>query len=321
MYSLAGHYQAGGEILAGLKRSEEAKSDYQNSFRLLTQAISLSKDAADTPESKLDLAVKYVRQGEIYKYFEDWENAVSSNRKACELTDGVWRDNPTLQRAMRNTTSTHRSLAAALDQIGDYQGALENYQISLRLVSEAGANSGASGRFRRGEAIYTIKVGAALHRVGETTRGVEMVKRGLELNREDIAAEKSPNAVRFSFEAFQPAADFFLAIGQRDDALAVYQEWVQNFERLRASVPREPDLVWTSANLYAHIGDIHSAFNQEAKVVSTNNRQNLGNARRWYQRTLDTLNELRLLRDPNSESQDLTSATEHKLAQCVTLLD
>jgi serine/threonine protein kinase len=322
MFSLAGNYQARGEIFDGLKRREEAKSDYQNAFRLMTQAISLSKDIAHTPQEQIDLSVKYIHQGEIYTYFEDWENAVSSNRKACELADAVWRDNPAMQRAMRNSTSTHRSLAAALEQVGDNQGALENYQISLRLVSEAGARSGASGRFRRSEAIYTIKVGVALYRVGETTRAIEMVKRGLDLNREDIAEEKNPaNVIRFSFEAFQPAADFFLAIGQRDEAIEVYQEWVQNFERLRARVPLEPDLVWTSANLYANLGDIHSAFDRQAKTVSTKNRAQLGNAIRWYQRTLDALNELRVLRDPNSEIQDLTRATEQKLAQCQTQLN
>ena len=322
IFGLAGSYQARGEMFDDLKRRKEAKSAYQNALRLMTQAINLSKDTAQTPQEKIDLSVKYTWQGEIYAHLEDWQNAVASNRTACEIAEAVWRENPALMQALRNTSSSHRRLAAALDKLGDYHGALENYQYSLRVVSEAAANNRASGEFQRSEATYTIKVGAALHKVGETTRAIEMVKHGLDLNRKYIAENKNrAYVVRYSFEAFQPATDFFVAIGQPEEAIAVYQEWVQTFEKLRENLPREPDLVWSAAYLYAKIGDAHSAFNQETKRVSATNRVKLGDARRWYQKTLDALGELRVLRDDaNPYVQDLRNATEEKLAQCETQL-
>jgi tetratricopeptide (TPR) repeat protein len=219
--------------------------------------------------------------------------------------------------ALRNTSSSHRRLAASLDKLGDYQGALENYQYSLRVVSEATANNRASGEFRRSEAIYTIKVGAALHKVGETTRAIEMVKRGLDLNSKYIAENKNrAYAVRYSSEAFQPATDFLIAIGRREQAIAAYQEWLKLFENLRENMPREPDLVWWLANIYAKIGDACSAFKQETKSISATNRAKLGDARRWYQKSLETLGELRELQNDSPDIQDLRSATEENLAQC-----
>lgn len=320
-FALAGSYQARGEIFDNLRRRKEAENDYRNALRLMTQAINLSKDTAQTPQEKIDLSFKYIYQGEIYAHLENWQNAAANNRTASEIAEAVWRENPALMQAMRNTARAHRGLAAALEKLGDYQGALENYQYSLGVVREAGANNRASVEFRRGEAIYTLKVGAALHKVGETTRAIEMVKEGLDLSRKYIAENKDrASAVMYSFEAFQPAADFFVAIGKGDEAIAVYQEWMQNLEKLRENMPREPDLVWWSANIYAKIGDVHSAFNQETKSISATNRVKLGDARRWYEKSLYALSELRELRKANADIQDLISATEEKLAQCETQL-
>jgi eukaryotic-like serine/threonine-protein kinase len=321
IFALALDYLARGRIFNLLKRREEARSDYQNAFRLTTQAITLSKDRAQTPQEKIDLSFRYVYLGEIYALLEDWQNAVASNRTACEIAETVWRENPALMQAMRNTASSHRSLAAALERIGDHQGALENYQYSLRAVSEAAANNRDSAEFRHGEAAYTIKVGAALHKVGESTRAIEMVKRGLEIDRKNLAQDKDRAAsVTYSYETFQPAAEFFVAIGKREEAIAVYKEWAHNIEKLRESVPREPDLVWTSASIYARIGDVQSAFNPETKSVAATNRAKLGDARRWYQKSLTALKELRELGGATPNVQDVVSATEQKLAQCETQL-
>ena len=321
MYGLAGSYQARGEVLERLKQPAAAESDYRNALGIMTQAINLSKDTAQTPPERIALSSKYIMQGEIYAQLEDWQNVAANNRTAGEIAEAVWHENPALVQALRNTSSSHRRLAAALEKLGDYQGALENYQYSLRVISEAAVNNRFPGDSRHSEAMYTIKVGAALHKVGERKQAIELVKRGLDLDRKYIAADKNrAAAITYSWETFQPAAEFFVAIGRRDEAVAVFQEWVRNVEKLRESVPQEPDLVWRLANIYANIGDVYSAFSQETKTVSVTNRAKLGDARRWYQKTLDALSELRQMRNPNAELQDLSSATEAKLAQCETQL-
>ena len=315
--SLAGSYQARGEVFERLKRREEAESDYRNALRMMTQAINLSKDTAQTPQQRIALSFKYIMQGGIYAQLEDWQNAAANNRTAGKMVDAVWQENPGLVQALRNTSSSHRRLAAALEKLGDYQGALENYQHSLRVVSEAAANNRVSDDLRHSEGMYTIKVGAALDKVGERKQAIELVNRGLDLDRKYIAADKNrAAAVNYSFETFQPAAEFFVAIGRRDEAVGVFQEWVRNVEKVRESVPQEPDLVWRLANIYANIGDIYSAFNPESKRISETNRAKLGNARRWYQKTIDALGDLRQMRYPNADMQDLRTATEAKLAQC-----
>ena len=317
-----GNYQVRGEILKSLKRNEEARNEFQIALPLITKAIELSKHAAQTPEDKIGLSFKYLYQSELFTYLEDWQSAVASSRQACEIADAVSRENPNLKAALYSTTGSHRSLATALERVGDYQGALENYQYSLRILTEAQANNPAAREFRRPVAIYKIRVGAALHRVGETTRGIEMVKDGLDSHRELLAAATyEAGGISYAYEAYQPAADFFLAIGQRDEAIAVYREWVHHFERVRETIHGEPAFVSGSAIIYSKLGDVQSGFTEESKSVHETNRARLNEALRWYQKSLAALAELRELGNNNPGVQELTAATEDKLAQCEKRLE
>jgi eukaryotic-like serine/threonine-protein kinase len=85
IFNLAESYVTRGEIFDHLRRRQEAESDYRNALRLMTQAINLSKDTAQTPQEKIDLSVKYVSQGEIYTHLKDWQNALANNRTRARL--------------------------------------------------------------------------------------------------------------------------------------------------------------------------------------------------------------------------------------------
>jgi hypothetical protein len=156
-----------------------------------------------------------------------------------------------------------------------------------------------------------------LHRVGETARGIEMVKDGLDLHRKLIAASAlEAGGITYAYEVYQPAADFFLAIGQREEAIAVYWEWVHHFEIIPQTTHVEPDLVFGSAKIYSKLGDVQSGFSEESNGVRETNRARLNEARRWYQKSLDALAELRGLEGDGAQTQKLIIAVEDKLAQC-----
>ena len=314
LFSLAGGFQSRGAMFDKLNRREEAKSDYQNALRFIEKAISLSKDTAQTQQEKLDLSQKYILQGDIYAVLEDWQNAAASNRTAGEIAEAVWRENPNLMQALRNSVSAHRRLGTVLDKLGDRQGALENYQYSLRLISEERIKNPGANELKHAEAIYNIRVGAALQKIDETKQATEMVRRGLALEREFIAENADrASSVQYSFEIFRPAAEFFVTVGQPEEAVAIYLEWVKFYETLLQQKPKESNLVGGLSSIYASIGDVYSKFNPETKTVSAINRNELGDARRYYQKSL---NELRQIPNANADIQDLIKTVEEKAAQC-----
>jgi eukaryotic-like serine/threonine-protein kinase len=318
LVSLAGSYQSRGEMFDNLKRRDEAVSDYRNALSLIEKAINLSKDSAQTPQEKADLSHKYIWQGEIYAGLEDWQNSANSNRTAGEIAETVWRENPNLMQALRHTVSSHRRLGSALEKLGDLTGMLENFQYSLRLISEERVRNPGARELKHGEAMYDIRVGTALHKVGEAKQAFEMVKRGLALDREAIAENTDrASSIQYSFETFGHAAEFFAATNQNAEAVAVYKEWAQYYEKLLEQKPQEKNLMIEISNIYASIGDVHARFNKETKTVSATNRTELNSAKNYYQKSL---NQLRQIQNPNADVQDSIKTIEAKSAQCSLIL-
>ncbi len=87
-------------------------------------------------------------------------------------------------------------------------------------------------------------------------------------------------------------------------------------ERIRETIHGEPAFVSASAIIYSKLGDVQSGFNEESKSVHETNRARLNEVRAWYQKSLAALAELRELGNDNASVQELTAATEDRLAQC-----
>jgi len=69
--------------------------------------------------------------------------------------------------------------------------------------------------------------------------------------------------------------------------------------------------------LYELLGDIEAGFDVDTKKMKATNRAQLGNARLWYQKSLDTLRVLveRFKYSP-VRSQEQMDAVGEKLRQC-----
>jgi eukaryotic-like serine/threonine-protein kinase len=312
-FNLAGTYQTRGEVFAKLKRQEEARSDYKNALQLIETAIISTKNSAQTSQEKIGLSQKYIWQGEIYASLEDWQNSAESNRIAGEIAETVWRENPALIQALRNISSSHRQLALAFEKLGDFQSALQNYQYSLRFIDEAANKNPSLRELKRAKAVYEIRVGMALYKVGETKQAIAMVEHGLELERQCII-ENSDRAgsIQYGSETYGSAGEFFVGIGESQKATIVYSEWAKNFEELRQKRPSELNSNQL-AGIYSSIGDVYSKFDIETKVVKTTSRAELVKALLFYQKAL---NELHQMPKSNSDIQGLILEIEEKSVQC-----
>ncbi len=313
LFKLAGTYQTRGNVFDKLKRHEDARSDYQNALQFIEPAINMSKNSAQTPEEKIGLSQKYIWLGEIYASLEDWQNSAESNRIAGEIAEIVWQENPTLIQALRNISSSHRQLALAFEKLGDFQSALQNYQYSLRLIDEAANKNSSLRELKRAKAVYQIRVGKALHNIGETKQAIETVNRGLELERQCIIENTDrAGSIQYGFETFGLAGEFFAGIGESQKAIIVYSEWAKNLEELRQKTPSQSSSNQL-AGIYSSIGDVYSKFEIQTKAVKAVNQNHLNDAILSYKKAL---NELHKMPRSNSDTQELISTIKEKSAQC-----
>jgi tetratricopeptide (TPR) repeat protein len=164
-----------GEMLRNVKRLDEARAKFQVAVEQATEAINLFKDQAQQPAQRVDLSLWYEKQGDMYEQLEQWQNAVESYRTATVVAEAIHREDPEIVQATRNTSSSHWYLGGVLDRLGDYQGALESFRVSLKTVTEAELPVGDR---TYGEAKYSIVVGKALCKVGEKREGADLIRHG-----------------------------------------------------------------------------------------------------------------------------------------------
>jgi tetratricopeptide (TPR) repeat protein len=190
-------------------------------------------------------------------------------------------------------SSSHNHRGEALDKLGDYRGALEHYRYALKAVTEARAGNPNSSELSYGEAKDTIKVGIALHKVGEVSDSFELVRKGLGLSRKYMAEDRSRSAtISYGTELFQQGADFLASKGRREQAIAVYQEALQLLERSAAETAQDSGFRNLIARYEAAVGDIYASFDSETKTITATSRGALLKARSNYQESLDTLRSL-----------------------------
>jgi len=317
IWGLGGSYERRGDLLRTFKRSEEAKADFRSALVSVKQEINLRRETARDPQARVNLSFAYIQQGSAFTDLGEWENAVESYKIAGQIAEAVYRENPGLTQALRNVSSSHNHRGDALDKLGDYRGALENYRYSLKVVTEARARNPNSSEMRYAEAKYTVKVGFALHKVGEVSDSFTLVRKGLGLSREYIAEDRSQSAtVLYGVELFQQSADFFAGAGQREEAIAVYQEALQILERLAAETTPDSGVRNLIASYDTAVGDIYASFDIETKTIKATSQAALLKARNRYQQSLDTL---RNIQNRGVFFSDLASRLEEvsqKLSAC-----
>lgn len=318
---LAGSYERRGDLLRAFKRNEEAKADFHSALVSIKQGINLGKEIAVDPHARVSLSFDYLQQGVVFNDLGEWRDAVESYQIGGQIAEDVYRENPGLTQAVRFVSLSHNQVGDALDTHGDYRGALENYRYALKAVTEARAGNPNSSELRYSEAKDTVKVGIALHKVGQVSDSFELVRKGISLSREYIAEDRGRAAtITYGTELFQQGADFLGSKGRPEEAIAVYQEALKILERSAAETIQDSGFRNLMARYEAAVGDLYASFDSETKTIKATSKAALLKARNRYQQSLDILQSEQKQGVVFSDLADRLEEVSQKLSACETAL-
>src|SRR5262249_12785764 len=163
-------------ILRSLARTDEANARYRNAAELAAQALQLVKDRAREPQEQVDLSFMHLQLADVYEQLGELPAAVENYRIGGAIAEAVYDEHPEIIQARRNTSSSHWYLGQVLDKMGDYQGALDSFRVSLRTVTKTGSSD--PGHYP--EAKYSIIVGKAMCKVGQKREGANLIRHGVD---------------------------------------------------------------------------------------------------------------------------------------------
>jgi eukaryotic-like serine/threonine-protein kinase len=308
-----------GDALRVLKRTDEANPKFHAALDEATQAINVLKDQAKEPAQQVDLSLWYEKQGGMYEDLADWNRAMESYRTAGVIAEGVHKEHPEIVQAVRNTSSSHWYLGGVLDRLGDYRGALENFRVSLKIVTESDLPL-ADRTYA--ESKYSIVVGKALCKVGEKREGADLARHGVKMIESYVPTDQG-TTLRFyySAELLSWAAEALSLAERKDEAIAVGVEAVRMVEAAVTESPQDPNPRLRLVSLFELLGDIQADFDAGTKKVKTKNRPPLIEAKRWYQKALDLSREIaEQFKVSSTTSEDEINMLQEKMTQCDDLL-
>jgi hypothetical protein len=125
----------------------------------------------------------------------------------------------------------------------------------------------------------------------------------------------------YGAELLSWGADALNLAGKRDEAIAVSLEAIRMVEATAEVSPEDSNPRLRLVSLYELPGDIEAGFDAGTKKMKATNRAQLIDARRWYQRSFDTLRVLteRFKFSPVLSQEEMEAVGE-KLRQCDALL-
>jgi len=315
MISLAESTETSGEILLSLGRPDEANTRFRAAAGLATQAVDRFKEQAHRPEELVDLSLCYMKLGDMCEHLGELQSAANNYRTGGVIAEAVYNEHPEIIQALRNTSASHWFLGQILDRQGDYQAALESFQVSLKTVMKAGD----SDRSHYGEAKYSIIVGKALCKVGEKQEGLKLIRHGVEvaINGIVIESENSSASRYYGPEVLSWAGDAFNLAGRKDEAIRVYLEAIRLVEEAARKSPADANPLLHLTNLYESFGNMYADVDGDTRRFNTTNRSQLAEARLCYQKSLGLLLDARdNFRVSLTSSQEQVNRLQERIEEC-----
>ena len=249
----------------------------------------------------------------MFEHLGEGPEAIQTYREAVATASAVHAEHPEIVQGLRNTTSSHWYLGLLLDRQGDHRGALENYRASLKAALDATAADPSIDPWRGGETKYSVVVGRALCKLGETKEGVPLIRNGIELQLRLIESDKGNRQdTYYGSEVLGWAVEGLAAAGLRGEAKTVSLKMIDWAEETAENAPEDGGPKVRLVLLYEQLGDVYEGYDSETEKIGTMERARLVEARRYYQ---GALSRLRNLDDEYSVSKVIVSEQRRRLEE------
>jgi tetratricopeptide (TPR) repeat protein len=291
----ANSYDILSEYYNGVGRKEEGVEASKKALELLERAIELQQAKEQTPDVQTQLAGYFMQKGYILKKSGKEDEAILAYSHSAETSDQAYLRDNTQKFAFNHSTRSRRMAAEIYGAKGDWQKALELYQICLDRWLQNRDNKQLDQKgLPSAIALYTMFVGKAQDKSGKKQEGRENVEKGLNLylanlkKYENLAAD-----IIYSPEFLLPAMDYYVKKGERRKAADLWQkEYINRLETILQKTPNDIGMLQRLADSYQQKGDVLSGYQPDKNLISETNPIFFKEALVNYEKSLEQLQKI-----------------------------
>lgn len=311
MYSLA----AGLEDLA--TRSEASATEQATAYRsesltILTDALRHLPERRSAGDTELFVSMKMLQGFLLDKLGRD-DEALAIFHDALETAKGAYLADDSQQFLFNHAARLSRMMADVHISRNDWAKALENYEFSLHWIKDHKDNPKLAARtLRSGEAIYTVRIGRALHKLGRNEEALTRVAEGLKLHF-GYAADYANDAsiLIYAPEIMSTASGYFAESGNIEPGREMWQKFARNVSGFLERNPNDAQMSGLLAFARESEGDLIAGYSSQSNSISKQDPAALKAAITVYSAALEIQQ-----RFPAKHSADAAARLEQKIALC-----
>lgn len=315
MYALAGGLE---DLATRIEASspEQAAAYRSESLTIVTDALShLPAGRLSASDTELYVSMKMLQGFLLDKLGRD-DEALAIFHEGLETAKSAYLADDSQQYLFNHAARLSRMIADVHISRNDWAGALESYEFSLNWIKDHRGNPKLAARtLRSGEAIYTVRIGRALHKLGRKAEAIARISEGLNLHF-DYAADYANDAsiLIYSPEILSTASAYFAESGRIEPGREMWQKFARKVSVFLERNPNDAQMSGLLAFARESEGDLISGYSSQSDLISTHDQAALKTAITVYSSALEIRQ--RLTAKP---SVDAAAKLEHKIALCQSI--
>jgi tetratricopeptide (TPR) repeat protein len=245
------------------------------------------------------------------------DEALAIFHEGFETAKGAYLADESQQFLFNHTARLSRMIADVHIARNDWATALENYEFSLQWIRDHKGNPKLSTRtLRSGEAIYMVRIGRALHKLGRKEEAMTRIGQGLNLHFDYAAAYANDASVLiYSPEILSTASAYFAESEKIEPGREMWQKFTGKVSVFLERNPNDAQMSGLLAFARESEGDLISGYSSQSNLISKHDRPALRAAITSYNSALKIRQRL-----AGKHSADAAGRLEHKIAQCRSFL-
>jgi serine/threonine protein kinase len=300
-----------GDALKDSGEVKEALAAEREAFALLEPLVTQTN-----AQSRRDVSVAQQRIAEVLERMGDKRGALEIDLKLLLIDQDLAKADPSNALMRRDIYIDYYKIAFLQEAIGEIKAALANQRICIALCEAQVAANPASAESRGDLSVGYFRLGEMLEKSHSLSDALVNYKRALSIKEALSIADPSNQEERGDVSEDQmKVCDVSLKLGDRAGVLNGYLKALSIRQELVAATPNDAEGRTQLARIYAALGAYFASMS-DAKEQITDWRE----ARRWYQQSLDTFQELEHQNKLSSDYAKKPAQIKKAIERCDSVL-
>jgi len=293
------------DLAASMKqfnRKEESAAALTQGLQWAEKAIAIQQALPFSLDGQLAIVEFSMEKAALLHGMGRDDEALAVYQAAADLSQQTWYADNTIRFAFNHASRMHKYMADIYAERGDWQNYLECSEWSLNWIVQNRENRALNVGGPPTPTYYLMRVGIGLNKTGQKAAGAADLDESIkQFNQQQATHANHGEDVIYALEFLNPAADFYVEIGQAGKAVTIWDNYIAIINPFVTRNPEDTSSLGYLSYAYERRGDALAVYQNAQNNFAQTNISDLRAALTSYQAGIDRRHRILQL-DPANQS-------------------